>query len=76
MNKAKAEAEKIVEKFKDHTFHHSDKSIWDRRAKNCAFIHVNKMLEEIKFSRDYIPEYFWKTRDKHWLTIKEELENI
>ena len=47
-HKAKAEAEKIIKEFKNHTFHHSDKSIWDRRAKNCAIIDVKHTIDELE----------------------------
>ena len=72
--KAKAEAEKIKEEFYPNSSFDEVAQNSDEAAKNNAIIHVNKMLEEIKFSRDYIPEYFWKTRDKHWRKIKEEIE--
>ena len=77
-DKAQAEAEKIIHLYRDHVaidYQYDEEPLRSCQIE-CAIIHVKGTIEEIKFSRDYIPEYFWKTRNKHWQSILTELEMV
>ena len=71
-NKAKAEAEKIINKFYLYSAHQNSVKARREQAKYCSIIHVKGVIEQIKLM---YPHVHYGSELKRWQSILTELEN-
>lgn len=75
----KEKAKELILKYKDHALGYNGGSINKYKAKQCALIMVNEILEELNFTHigygKEIIEGYKKTKIDYWNEVKKEIEN-
>ena len=73
---AKAEAEKIINKFYLYSAHQNSVKARREQAKYCAIIHVKGIIEEYETIDPESINELVTGQIKYWIKVKEEVNNL